>query len=187
MIAGVEGRGMTRNKWIVGGIASVAGALLLGSALLPTLCRAREPANRVKCASNLKQIGQAMLLYANENRGAYPDSIVTLLRTQDLVTDVLTCPSGNAEKAASVDALAAGLTERNCSYLYYGDGVTRDAPADAVVMIERPDDHDGDGANALFADGHVEFLATSRTRPAAWVASVERQVRAGARPVRIAP
>src|SRR5436190_24141186 len=28
--------------------------------------------NRVKCASNLRQIGQAILLYANENEGAYP-------------------------------------------------------------------------------------------------------------------
>src|SRR5947207_3140915 len=28
--------------------------------------------NRVKCSSNLRQIGQAILLYANENKGAYP-------------------------------------------------------------------------------------------------------------------
>jgi len=34
--------------------------------------RSRETANRVKCASNLRQIGQAMLLYANDNGGHYP-------------------------------------------------------------------------------------------------------------------
>jgi len=45
---------------------------LLISILLPSLNRARETANRVKCASNLRQIGQAILLYANDNRGAYP-------------------------------------------------------------------------------------------------------------------
>jgi len=45
---------------------------LLISILLPSLNRARETANRVKCASNLRQIGQALLLYSNENRGAYP-------------------------------------------------------------------------------------------------------------------
>src|SRR5262249_24929088 len=33
---------------------------------------AHETDNRVKCASNLRMIEQAMLLYANENRGAYP-------------------------------------------------------------------------------------------------------------------
>jgi prepilin-type N-terminal cleavage/methylation domain-containing protein/prepilin-type processing-associated H-X9-DG protein len=45
---------------------------LLISILLPSLSRARETANRVKCGSNLRQLGQAMLLYANENNGNYP-------------------------------------------------------------------------------------------------------------------
>ena len=48
---------------------------LLISILLPSLNRARETANRVKCASNLRQIGQAILLYANENKGAYPRTL----------------------------------------------------------------------------------------------------------------
>jgi len=45
---------------------------LLISILLPSLNKARETANRVKCASNLRQIGQAILLYSNENKYAYP-------------------------------------------------------------------------------------------------------------------
>src|SRR5262245_58247044 len=45
---------------------------LLIAILLPTLGRAREQANRVKCAANLRGIGQAMLLYAHGNRGNYP-------------------------------------------------------------------------------------------------------------------
>jgi prepilin-type N-terminal cleavage/methylation domain-containing protein/prepilin-type processing-associated H-X9-DG protein len=44
--------------------------------LLPTLHHSRYSdrggSNRVKCASNLRQIGQAILLYSNENKGAYP-------------------------------------------------------------------------------------------------------------------
>jgi prepilin-type N-terminal cleavage/methylation domain-containing protein/prepilin-type processing-associated H-X9-DG protein len=114
---------------------------LLISILLPSLNRARETANRVKCASNLRQIGQAILLYGNDNRGAYPRTIyrggagncipdctsnggfgslgqgtdpflpdapfirnnVTssyflLLRTQDIVSEVFTCPSSNGER-----------------------------------------------------------------------------------------
>src|SRR4051812_21995720 len=31
--------------------------------------------NRVRCVSNLRQIGQAILLYANENRGVYPRAL----------------------------------------------------------------------------------------------------------------
>jgi prepilin-type N-terminal cleavage/methylation domain-containing protein/prepilin-type processing-associated H-X9-DG protein len=119
---------------------------LLISILLPSLNRARETANRVKCASNLRQIGQAILLYSNDNRGAYPRTVAApasitqlaiygsasngadpftgnpgtqataggagdrpgnndvtaamflLLRTQDITSEVFTCPSSNSEK-----------------------------------------------------------------------------------------
>src|SRR5258706_6329724 len=46
--------------------------LLSGVVISGPLGRAREVANRVKCGSNLRQIGQAILLYANENKGMYP-------------------------------------------------------------------------------------------------------------------
>jgi prepilin-type N-terminal cleavage/methylation domain-containing protein/prepilin-type processing-associated H-X9-DG protein len=45
---------------------------LLISILLPSLNRAREAANRVACMSNLRQIGQAAVMFANEHRGFLP-------------------------------------------------------------------------------------------------------------------
>jgi prepilin-type N-terminal cleavage/methylation domain-containing protein len=45
---------------------------LLIAILMPALSSAREQANRVKCAANLRSIGQAMLMYAQENGGKYP-------------------------------------------------------------------------------------------------------------------
>jgi prepilin-type N-terminal cleavage/methylation domain-containing protein len=132
---------------------------LLISILLPSLNRAREMANRVKCASNLRQIGQAMLLYSNENKGAYPRTIAgtgasvvpvwgtpaataagsssadpfssasgslapsandvsaalfLLIRTQDIGTEVFTCPSSNAEKAT----YASGTTAQYYTNFY---------------------------------------------------------------------
>lgn len=47
---------------------------LLISILLPTLNKARESANRIKCGSNMRQIGQAMRQYAIDDvrGGAYP-------------------------------------------------------------------------------------------------------------------
>jgi prepilin-type processing-associated H-X9-DG protein len=46
-------------------------ALLIGI-LIPVLNTAREKANRVKCANNLRQIGQAEMTYAVDNKNQYP-------------------------------------------------------------------------------------------------------------------
>jgi prepilin-type N-terminal cleavage/methylation domain-containing protein/prepilin-type processing-associated H-X9-DG protein len=48
---------------------------ILIAMLLPALNRAREQAIRVQCGSNLRQIGQACLMYANGNNGFFPYSI----------------------------------------------------------------------------------------------------------------
>ena len=50
---------------------------LLISILLPSLNKARETANRAKCASNLHQIGLAILLYQQDNQQLYPRTIQT--------------------------------------------------------------------------------------------------------------
>jgi len=42
---------------------------MLISLLLPTLSKARAQANKLQCMSNLKQLGTAMLFYAESNRG----------------------------------------------------------------------------------------------------------------------
>jgi prepilin-type processing-associated H-X9-DG protein/prepilin-type N-terminal cleavage/methylation domain-containing protein len=46
-------------------------ALLVGI-LLPTLGRARESANAVKCMANMRQMGQAMMIYVGESKGVLP-------------------------------------------------------------------------------------------------------------------
>ena len=50
---------------------------LLISILLPSLNKARETANRAKCASNLHQLGLAILLYQNDNSQLYPRTVLT--------------------------------------------------------------------------------------------------------------
>ncbi|HEX4055798.1 MAG TPA: type II secretion system protein [Tepidisphaeraceae bacterium] len=46
-------------------------AILIG-VLLPALSRARDQANQVKCMANLRTIGQAIFLYAQDNQGILP-------------------------------------------------------------------------------------------------------------------
>src|SRR3712207_180222 len=46
---------------------------LLISILLPSLSKAREQAKRVQCASNVRQFCQALIMFANENKGRLMD------------------------------------------------------------------------------------------------------------------
>jgi prepilin-type processing-associated H-X9-DG protein len=71
---------------------------LLISILLPSLNKARETANRVKCAANLRSIGQTMLLYENDNHGSYPRTVYVGGSTPTINTDSLSeanSPSSN--------------------------------------------------------------------------------------------
>jgi prepilin-type N-terminal cleavage/methylation domain-containing protein len=45
---------------------------LLIAILMPVLGRAREQANWVRCLSNLRQIGQAFMMYTNNNKQTFP-------------------------------------------------------------------------------------------------------------------
>jgi len=69
---------------------------IVTAVLLPTITRTHEPANRVKCGSNLRMIGQAIQLYANENKGAYP-------RTFYVVSGSLTFSNDATDGAAARD------------------------------------------------------------------------------------
>ncbi len=141
------------------GPPSIGQDALLVSILLPSLNRARETANRVKCASNERQIGQAILLYANDNQGKYPPDLGTLLKTEDITAEVFVCPSGNNEVPPDLktpDQLAQWVNEHS-DYIYVGKGLTSSATSDRVVVYEKPDAHSNDGMNILYGDGHVDF------------------------------
>jgi len=218
----------------------VAGLIPLFSVAFLACAQQRgEGSNRVRCASNLRQIGQAILLYANENRGVYPRTtfvggevvrpvwgtgapatqpfdengphpndvtaaLFLLLRTQEITPEVFTCPAANQDRwdfgGGSNTALkwsnweGADGIKRHLSYSYqnpYPDkaaeksgfklntsltaefavasdmnpGVVNGCnvltvtttASTSVMKTANSRNHDGDGQNVLYGDGHVEF------------------------------
>lgn len=128
--------------------------LLLVAIITPT-GRSPRYANQVKCASNLRQIGQAIFLYAQDNAGHYPPDLQAVFSTQPIATEVATCPSTSDQKAST----PAGLGQPSCcSYVYVGAGLSGQPDPECVVVIEDPADHDLKGCNVAYADGHVDWV-----------------------------
>lgn len=144
------------------GMAPAVGMVALQtSILLPSLNRARETANRVKSGNNLRQIGLACKLYANENRGNFPPDIETIVKTQDISWEVFSNPrqGGRAMQLRgeqTPDEIAAAVGARS-DYVYIGAGKQDTLGAEEVLAYEKPSGL-SDGVNVLFGDAHVEFL-----------------------------
>lgn len=92
---------------------------LLISILLPSLSKARESANRVKCASSLRQIGQGFMLYGLEYNGYWPPSKLYVPNSTYTIGDDTFAPKANIywynligpEVAASGMGAANGATK----------------------------------------------------------------------------
>jgi prepilin-type processing-associated H-X9-DG protein len=132
------------------------------------LNRARETANRVKCASNQRQIAMACLLYCNEHKGQMPPDLGTLILTEEITVDSFICPSGNTVvppevMAGKPEGIAKWVSE-NADYVYLGKGKTSDMGAEQVLAYEKDEHHGTDGMNIVFGDGSVQFIPMAHAR-----------------------
>jgi len=110
------------------------------------------------CSSHLRQIGQMLLLYKVDH-GKYPDDLAELMLEPGYDPEVLCCPATN-------DQPATGGTRReivenvrkkgHCSYIYFCKGRV-EVGDDDVLACESLNNHH-EGINALFGDGHCEWI-----------------------------
>lgn len=110
----------------------------------------------VPCASNLRQIGQGCVLFANDHEGCFPVSFAELLKSEDISPAVFACPNMSTPVPATVPS---DWPDTCGDYAYVGAGLRTDAPPEVIVAYEPVSNHAGRGSNLLFADGHVEFVA----------------------------
>jgi prepilin-type processing-associated H-X9-DG protein len=124
-------------------IVALGIVVLIVSLVAPTIRRARMTSGRVPCASNLRQIGQALLLYSRANGGMHPPSLQVMSVTEDIHPEVLHCADGGG----------------SFPFIFLAPSVLADSyTADDPIVYEPAEYHDGAGGNVLFGDGHVEFV-----------------------------
>jgi hypothetical protein len=144
-------------RWVLFVVGTSA---LLISILLPTVKRLRDPyrtSGRQPCPSNLRQIGQALLLYSRDHGGVYPTTLDALVTPDLLTNEVLVC---YYTRKPFVFVAAAGIASS------YGD--------EDLIVYEPLEAHDGEGSYLLFGSGRTawehaagaqRYIARAATRP----------------------
>jgi prepilin-type processing-associated H-X9-DG protein len=190
IVTGAIGMRKTRDPAVTGKGLAIAGLVLgilnvLGwgayfglifAIMVPTMGMAKQSGNQMKCSANLKQIGLAIQLYANEHRGRYPDSLGDVMRTQDIDRTAFVCPAtSHTIQPGSNEAVAIEIDAGEGSYAYVGKGMKTPVGAKTVVAYEPLSNH-GAGSNVLFGDGSVQFILAGQAE------QMIKQIEAGRNP-----
>lgn len=115
--------------------------------------------HRASCKSCLRNIGLGCHLYADEHDGAFPDSLEQLVPEFIDNPQVFSCP----ESPSSWEDFNSGnVTEASSSYRLVS-GLRADMPGSFILVYEKTSkNHEGDGRNVCFLDGHVEWWPAGR-------------------------
>jgi hypothetical protein len=182
IIFGIIGLRKSKDPQVGHKRSAIAG-ILLGSLCMLTILpvevniawQFHHTAQRVRSASNLRQIGQALLIYSNANRGSYPPDLGTLVRTQDISVNDFLCPSmpGGSSPPSNLDQMTtdqkADWVNQHADVVYLGAGLKQGAPPEIIVLYEKQDERNSppDGSfndyevQMLFADGHIEAFPSA--------------------------
>ena len=113
----------------VGSVLVVVVAILAGM-LLPALAKAKGRAQSINCVSNMKQIGLAVRMWANDNQEVLPPDYLSM--SNELSTPkILTCPS-DTTRTRMTDW--SQFSANNVTYTYSGAGLKDAATVQTVIL-----------------------------------------------------
>ena len=152
--------------------------------MMPAFARTRTIAFRMVCAQNLSGISKAMRIYASDYNDTFPTPSKwcdLLVEHQNTSKHTFACPEA-LMKYRSADQCNFAMN-KNVEKL--GGNV----PSNTVLLFESApgwnqtggpeilttDNHQGQGCNVLFVDGHVEFVKTEYLSNLNWGAG-ENQI-----------
>ncbi|MDP6355202.1 MAG: DUF1559 domain-containing protein [Planctomycetota bacterium] len=152
-------------------------AICFVAALIPALSRSREEARKMKCKSNLRQLGTGMIQYIDQyGKGAASFNgsqwIASMYWTSLLnEPDLYLCPSSVDDNDYGGELGRKFTSIRDMDVSYAGrDGrlgvIVDKMPSNTLMMCddgEYPPNHD-DGVNLLYFDAHVEWSSSVSPR-----------------------
>jgi len=147
---------------------------ILAGMLLPSLNRAREQARRAVCMSNQHQIHLALVMYSMDQKGWYPvyptagagadaraSLTVLLARKYIEAGGVFRCLSSDDSEATGLPTSfdpGSNPIPANClSYAYSPNVSSRSASYVAVLADRTETNHQGEGVNVTYNDGHISW------------------------------
>ncbi len=133
-------------------VAIIVFLCLVGAAMvLPALSKAREKSRQISCCSNMKQIGLAVLFFADEHDNKLPNADECKEKIMEFVENEKTfhCPSSKT----------AGDSYR---FFVNGEYLTRCKKPSETILAICTCTHGDNLVNVLFVDGHVETLPKAK-------------------------
>ena len=123
------GGGMAIAGFVLG-YSSLALIPILAGLMLPALAKAKDRAQQINCASNMKQIGLAARMWSNDHGEKFPPDFASM--SNELVTPkVLVCPGDRSKtKVMTWSEFGPG----NVTYEYLEPGIDEKSAMQKVVF-----------------------------------------------------
>ena len=119
--------------------------LVMIIALTPFVRMARERANAINCADNLRKISLGLQSYAADNKGVFPKELGVLYPNYVKEKTAFDCPSAKSE----------GTPERP-EYKYFA-GLTEESGPKEILAEDFDGNHGKSGKNVLKVGGAVDW------------------------------
>jgi len=133
---------------------------LLISILLPSLNRAREQANKVKCAANLSSIYKAMYLYSNDSKGNFPRTAWAGSAAETTATATYDGGNGSADQDPFINSITINDVAKAIFLIIRTQDITPEVFGCPSANAEK-DNYGGTGAPAAGA-GPLKKLSFSK-------------------------
>ena len=156
----LKGRGLAIGGIVTASVAMVLQvAVILLAILMPALAQTRSLASRLVCGTNLSGLSKAMFVYANDYDEKFPTPenwCDLLVQYADVDERQFVCPEAKRKG--------------RCHYAI-NPKATPSSPPDTVLLFETTggwnqfggpelltaENHNGDGYNIVYVDGHCRF------------------------------